>query len=51
LKNEAALMELGLVNWAFNYVAKKGFTPITTPDISKTNVVEGCGFQPRDEAG
>lgn len=51
LKNEAALMELALVNWALSFVAKKGFTPMTTPDIAKVNVVEGCGFQPRDEAG
>lgn len=24
LKNEAALLELGLINWALNYVTKKG---------------------------
>lgn len=51
LKNEAALLELALVNWAMTLVAKKGFTPITTPDLAKTSVVEACGFQPRDEAG
>lgn len=51
LKNEAAILELALINWAFNHVAKKGFTPITTPDIARTNVVEACGFQPRDDAG
>ena len=39
------------MNWAFNFVAKKGFTPITTPDMANINVVEACGFQPRDEAG
>ena len=44
-------MELALVNWAFNFVAKKGFTPLTTPDIAKTNILEACGFQPRDDAG
>lgn len=44
-------MELALVNWALNHVSKKGFIPITTPDIAKTNAVEACGFQPRDDSG
>ena len=35
LKNEAAILELALVNWAFNHVAKKGFTPMTSPDIAR----------------
>lgn len=35
LKNEAAMLELALVNWAMTKVAKKGFTPITTPDIAR----------------
>ena len=51
LKNEAALLELALINWATNLVAKKGFTPVTTPDLARTPVVEACGFQPRDAAG
>jgi len=44
LKNEAAILELALINWAFNLVAKKGFTPISTPDLARTQVVEACGF-------
>jgi seryl-tRNA synthetase len=51
LKNEAALMELALINWATNQVVKRGFIPLTTPDIARTPVVEACGFQPRDDAG
>lgn len=36
LKHEAALLELGLVNWALQFVARKGdWTPVTTPDIAK----------------
>lgn len=50
LKNEAALLELALINWATNLVTKRGFTPMTTPDIAHSNVVEACGFQPRDDA-
>jgi seryl-tRNA synthetase len=51
LKNEAALMELALINWATNQVVKRGFIPLTTPDLARTPVVEACGFQPRDDAG
>ena len=50
LKNEAALMELALCNWAMNLVARKGFTPVSTPDIARQSVVEACGFQPRDDS-
>ena len=35
LKNEAAMLELALCNWAMNKVMKRGFTPVTTPDIAR----------------
>ena len=35
LKNEAALLEMALCNWAMNLVAKKGYTPVSTPDIAR----------------
>ena len=44
LKNEAAMLELALCNWAMTKVMKRGFTPITTPDIARQSVVEACGF-------
>ena len=45
LKNEAALLEIALANYAMNFVAKKeGFIPVTTPDIARVNMVEACGF-------
>ncbi|KAK4485815.1 hypothetical protein RD792_008462 [Penstemon davidsonii] len=47
LKNEAVMLEMGLVNWAVSEVMKKGFTPLTTPEIVRSSVVEKCGFQPR----
>eukprot|EP00354_Favella_ehrenbergii_P011597 CAMPEP_0170467896 /NCGR_PEP_ID=MMETSP0123-20130129/11293_1 /TAXON_ID=182087 /ORGANISM="Favella ehrenbergii, Strain Fehren 1" /LENGTH=396 /DNA_ID=CAMNT_0010734357 /DNA_START=194 /DNA_END=1384 /DNA_ORIENTATION=- len=34
LKNEAALLEMALCNWAMNLVASKGYTAISTPDIA-----------------
>ncbi len=49
LRNAGALLELALVNWAFARVAVRGFTPITTPDLVKSSVLEKCGFQPRGE--
>ena len=47
LKNDAVLLEMALVNWAITEVAKKGFTPLITPEIVRSSVVERCGFQPR----
>ncbi|KAK6147873.1 hypothetical protein DH2020_018785 [Rehmannia glutinosa] len=47
LKNEAVMLELALVNWAVSEVMKRGFTPLTTPEIVRSSVVEKCGFQPR----
>ncbi|KAL6654723.1 hypothetical protein ACP70R_008188 [Stipagrostis hirtigluma subsp. patula] len=47
LKNEAVLLAMALVNWAITEVSKKGFTPLITPEIVRSSVVEKCGFQPR----
>ncbi|KAG2446759.1 hypothetical protein HYH02_008320 [Chlamydomonas schloesseri] len=47
LRNAGALLELALVNYAFNKVVSRGFTPIMTPDLVKASVLEKCGFQPR----
>lgn len=50
LRNEGALLELALVNWAMTLAAKNGFTIMTTPDVARESVVASCGFQPRGEA-
>ena len=47
LKNEGALLELALINYAMNKLWKKGFTPYITPDLAKTSIIEGLGFNPR----
>eukprot|EP00268_Persea_americana_P013214 TRINITY_DN15762_c0_g1_i1.p1 TRINITY_DN15762_c0_g1~~TRINITY_DN15762_c0_g1_i1.p1 ORF type:complete len:535 (-),score=118.62 TRINITY_DN15762_c0_g1_i1:185-1789(-) len=49
LKNEAVLLEMGLINWAFSEVMKRDFTPLITPEIVRSSVVEKCGFQPRGQ--
>ncbi|MBA4063682.1 MAG: serine--tRNA ligase [Isosphaera sp.] len=48
LKNEAALLEIALVQYAMQKVVAKGFTPVITPDLAKVDVLEGIGFMPRD---
>ncbi|XP_057986995.1 serine--tRNA ligase, chloroplastic/mitochondrial isoform X3 [Hevea brasiliensis] len=49
LKNEAVMLEMALVNWTLSEVMKRGFTPLTTPELVRSSVVEKCGFQPRGE--
>lgn len=48
LKNEGALLELALVQFAMQKLVSKGFTPIITPDLARVEVLEGIGFMPRD---
>ena len=48
LKNEGALLEIALVQYAMQTVLKRGFTPVITPDLARVDVLEGIGFQPRD---
>jgi seryl-tRNA synthetase len=48
LKNEAALLEMALVQYAMHTVVKRGYTPVITPDLARVDVLEGIGFQPRD---
>ncbi len=50
LKNEGALLELALVQYAMQTLIAEGFTPIITPDLARVDVLEGIGFQPRDNA-
>lgn len=50
LKNEIALMELALEMYAFETISKHGYTPIITPDMAKTEIIEGLGYSPRDES-
>lgn len=49
LKNEGALLELALINFAMEKLMAKGFVPVITPDLARCNVLEGIGFNPRGE--
>jgi len=50
LKNELALLEFALIQYALSTVIKYGFTPMITPDLAKREVLEGLGFNPRGES-
>jgi seryl-tRNA synthetase len=47
LKNDAVLLELALVQYAFDTLLKHGYTPVITPDLARVDVLEGIGFMPR----
>jgi seryl-tRNA synthetase len=49
LKNEGALLELALIQYAITKLVKKGFTPFITPDIARSSILKGIGFNPRGE--
>ncbi|MBQ1373556.1 serine--tRNA ligase [Candidatus Saccharibacteria bacterium] len=47
LKNELALLENALLQYALKKVLEHGFTFVTVPDMVSSRVLEGCGFNPR----
>lgn len=47
LKNEGALLEIALIQYALEKITKHGFVPVITPDMAKDEVLEGIGFNPR----
>jgi seryl-tRNA synthetase len=49
LKNEAVLLELGLVRLALDTIREEGFTLFITPDLARPEVLDGIGFNPRGE--
>jgi seryl-tRNA synthetase len=47
LKNEAVYLELALELYALNILRAHGFTPFVTPDVARTEILQGIGFNPR----
>lgn len=47
LRNKGVYLELALSRFALDIVESYGFTPTITPDIAKTEIVQGIGFNPR----
>lgn len=49
LKDEGALLELALINWAIHFLVNKGYIPVITPELVRKKFVEGTGYLPRRE--
>ncbi|MDK2899123.1 MAG: seryl-tRNA synthetase [Patescibacteria group bacterium] len=47
LKNEAIILELGLIRYALDLAIKHGFTPVTTPELARDEIITASGFTPR----
>jgi seryl-tRNA synthetase len=47
LKNEAALLELALQQYAISFLVGEGFIPTITPDVARGDILHGIGFIPR----
>ena len=47
LKNDCVLLELALQRYALELLLKRGFTPTITPDLARTEILQGIGFAPR----
>ena len=50
LRNEAAILELALTNYAMSIAIQHGFIPVTTPDVVRSDIAVRCGFNPRDNS-
>ena len=49
LKNEAALLEQALVQYALSIAIKHGFTVMSPPSMVYSHIAAACGFHPRDQ--
>ncbi|CAO3619838.1 unnamed protein product [Mucor hiemalis] len=47
LKNYGAWLEFALIQYAMHKASLKGFSPVLAPDMVRTSIAYGCGFQPR----
>ncbi|MBI3397375.1 serine--tRNA ligase [Candidatus Woesebacteria bacterium] len=47
LYGDGALLELALVQFAFEKLSKEGFLPVITPDLAKSRYYLGTGYQPK----
>lgn len=47
LKNEGVLLELALINYALDLAMKCGFSPMSTPELVRDEMITASGFTPR----
>ena len=50
LRGEAALLELALVNFTFQFLVDRGFEPVLPPDLVRCGLVEASGFETRSDS-
>lgn len=51
LKNEAALLEQALVQYATSVARKYNFGVVSPPSMVYSHIASACGFHPRDQGG
>ena len=51
LKNEAALLEHALVQYALQVAMRNGFSVVSPPSMVYSHISSACGFRPRDQGG
>ncbi|KAK4542019.1 hypothetical protein LTR36_007219 [Oleoguttula mirabilis] len=51
LKNEAALLEQALIQYALSVAMKRGWQVMTPPSLVYSHIASACGFMPRDQHG
>ena len=51
LKNEAALLEQALIQYALKVAMQHGFTVVTPPSMIYSHIASACGFRPRNQNG
>ncbi|KAL8809697.1 MAG: hypothetical protein Q9200_003191 [Gallowayella weberi] len=51
LKNQGALLEQALVQYALHVAMRHGFSVISPPSMVYSHIASACGFQPRDQGG
>ncbi len=49
MRNELAILQMALMNWAFLRVAEKGFSPTIPPFMTRKDAIYGTGFLEKDE--
>jgi seryl-tRNA synthetase len=47
LKNDGVLLDMALQRYALDVLLREGFTPTTTPDLARQDILVGIGFNPR----
>ncbi|MFV2066083.1 MAG: serine--tRNA ligase [Pirellulales bacterium] len=47
LKREAVLLELALQHYALDLLIDAGFVPMVTPDLARSEILQGVGYIPR----